>query len=200
MSRIADGSSTDAAPGDGDQEPDVPHEATPPSLVTGSIRRALRLGEIIGEFTYHVSAGDVERFVVGSSDEGERWRLPTRYVGGHLPAGTPAPPMFFIALDPFERGDLDVEGYLADIPYLPTGGGNAFSEVTYERPIRVGDVVTVSTVYTDVYEKEGRAGRLLFRIRENTYAGEAGEPIARSRCGHVRAYDMTRWKDGSRAG
>lgn len=105
--------------------------------------------------------------------------------------------MYFIALDPIERGDLDIETYLDEIPYLPTGGGNAFSEVAYERPIRVGDTVTVRTTYVDVYEKEGRAGRLLFRIRENRYTSPDEELIATSRCGHIRAYDMMRTKDGS---
>lgn len=174
-------------------------QITPPLLVTDRVRRALRLGEVCGEFVYGVSAGDVERFVVGSSDEGERWRVPTPYVGGHLPVGTPAPPMFFIALDPIERGDLDVEGYLDEIPYLPSGGGLAFADVRYDRPIRVGDVVTVRPAYTDVYEKDGRAGRLLFRIRETAYADERGDTIARSHCGHIRAYDTSKWKDGSRA-
>lgn len=169
---------------------------TSPSLVTPAVRHALRLGEVCGTFTYHVSAGDVERFVFGSTDPGPMWRVPTPYVGGHLAQGTPAPPMYFIALDPYERGDLDIETYLDEIPYLSLGGGNAFSEVAYERPVRVGDTVTVRTTYIDAYEKEGRTGRLLFRIRENRYTDSGKDLIALSRCGHIRVYDMTRRKDG----
>jgi hypothetical protein len=67
------------------------------------------------------------------------------------------------------RGDLDIEGYLADIPYVATGGGNAYNEVHYDRPIRVGDDLVVEVMFTDVFEKSGRAGTLLFRTRTTRY-------------------------------
>ena len=54
------------------------------------------------------------------------------------------------------------------IPYRPTGGGNAFNEIDYVRPIRAGDVITVEVAYTDVYQRSGRNGPLLFRVRENS--------------------------------
>jgi hypothetical protein len=94
--------------------------------------------------------------------------MPTPYVSGRLPLGTPASPAF-IAYDPYERGEPDIEGYLADIPYVATGGGNAYNEVHYERPIGVDDDLVVDVTCTDVFEKPGRAGTLLFRTRTTRY-------------------------------
>ena len=67
--------------------------------------------------------------MLGSADDGPAWAMPTPYVLGRLPLGTPAPPVF-IAYDPHERGDLDIEGYLADIPYVATGGGTRTTKFT----------------------------------------------------------------------
>jgi hypothetical protein len=123
------------------------------SLVTPAVRAALRLGELCGTFRYAVYPTDLERFVLGSADNGPAWSVPTRYVSGRLPFGTPAPPAAFIAYDPYERGDLDIEGYLADIPYVATGGGNAYNEVHYERPIRVGDDLVVEVTLHRCFRK-----------------------------------------------
>jgi hypothetical protein len=160
------------------------------SLITEEMKRALRLGEVIGVFTYAVTATDVERFARAISDADGPWASSSGYEGGSLPQGTEAPPTFFAALDPVERRDLQVEGFLDDIPYRMTGGGNAFNEVRYVRPIRVGDTLTVSTRFVEIYERDGRAGRLLFRVRENDYVDADGADVAWSRCGHVRAYDL----------
>ena len=46
---------------------------------------------------------------------------------------------------------------------------NAYNEVHYERPIRVGDDLVVEVMFTDVFEKSGRAGTLLFRTRTTRY-------------------------------
>ncbi len=137
---------------------------------------ALRLGTEAGRFTYRVEAGDLERF--------------TRAVdSAPLPAGQ-APPTYFAVVDPVERRELQLEEVLEEIPYRKTGGGNAFNEVEYVRPIRRGDVVTVVTTYEDAYERDGRSGRLLFRVRRNEIFDAAGELVARSRMGHVLAFDL----------
>lgn len=150
-------------------------------LPLDEVRSSVRLGEVAGRFTYRVEAGDVERFVEAVTD--------VRPVAGEL--ARTAPPTFFAALDPVERRDLDLDGLLQHLPYPMVGGGNAFNEVEYERPIRVGDVITVATTYTDVYEKDGRAGRLLFRVRDNELCDETGALVARTRCGHVLAFDLS---------
>jgi hypothetical protein len=70
-----------------------------------------------------------------------------------------------------------------------SGGGNAFNEVVYERPIRAGDVVTVTTRYSEVYVKNGRSGTLLFRVRANDLLDADGDRIGSTRMGHVLAFE-----------
>jgi len=160
-------------------------------LVTDAVRRELRLGEVCARFRYAVTANDVERFALATGDRSGPWATPEDYVSGRLPAGAPAPPGYYLALDPYERGDLEVEEYLTRIPYRPTGGGNAYNHVRYARPIRVGDDITVEVSYTDAYEKDGRSGRLLFRVRQNVYLDARGAIVAESECCHIRSYDLS---------
>lgn len=138
------------------------------------LRAAVRLGSDAGTFTYRVEANDVEAFA---------------YAIGATP-GPYVPTTFFGALDPVERRDLDLDSFLQRLPHEKTGGGNAFNEVTYERPFRVGDVITVTTRYTEAYEKPGSRGALLFRVRVNEMRDQTGALVATSRCGHVLSYRL----------
>ncbi len=156
-----------------------------PALVTERLRDALRVGTEAGRFTYRVEANDLARFAHAVSG-----RSPAEAPGAEVPAE--APPTYYAVLDPVERRELQLEEVLDELPFAKTGGGNAFNEVEYERPIRVGDVLTVATTYEEVYERDGRSGRLLFRVRRNDILDAAGALVARSRMGHVLAYDLDR--------
>lgn len=156
-----------------------------PPLVTERLRDALRVGTEAGRFTYRVEANDLARFADAVSG-----RSPAERVGVDMPAE--APPTYYAVLDPVERRELELEEVLGELPFVKTGGGNAFNEVVYERPIRVGDVLTVVTTYEEVYERDGRSGRLLFRVRRNDILDADGALVARSRMGHVLAYDLDR--------
>jgi hypothetical protein len=149
----------------------------------------LRLGEDYATFHYLVTANDVERFVAGSGDDGSAWQSGTAYISGRLALGTPAPPAYFVALDPYERGDLRVDALLDALSVRWTGGGNAWNEVDYVRPFRVGDRVRATVRFTDCHEKNGSAGRLLFRLRATRYLSDTGDLIAESTSAHIRAYD-----------
>ncbi|WP_169515689.1 FAS1-like dehydratase domain-containing protein [Glaciibacter superstes] len=140
---------------------------------------SVRLGEPAGTFVYRIDGNDVDRFVDA--------------IGGQRRTGPEAdiaPATFYAALDPVERRDLDLDGFVQNLPFPKIGGGNAFNEVEYQRPLRKGDVITVTTRYTEVYEKEGSTGTLLFRVRENELRDADGELVATTRCGHVLAFDM----------
>jgi acyl dehydratase len=147
------------------------------------LRRVLNVGEVSGRHTYRVDPNDVARFRVAVNGPAG--------VGGPPAVGDVAPPTFYAALDPVERRDLDPERALIEsIGFAMTGGGNAFNEVTYDRPIRAGDEVTVTTTYSDVYVREGRSGTLLFRVRTNELLAADGEHIGTTRMGHVLAFDL----------
>ncbi len=139
------------------------------------VRSAVSLGTPHGPFTYRVEPADIHRYqrVTGR---------PESLVDDIMP------PAFFGALDPVERRDLVLDSFLLELPIPKVGGGNAFNEVEYERPILAGETISVTTTYTEVYEKTGRGSRLLFRVRENTFTDESGAPVGKARNGHVLAY------------
>ena len=60
---------------------------------------------------------------------------------------------------------------------LLAGGG----EWEFLLPIRAGDVITSTTALADVYEREGKAGKMLFFIFETIHKNQLDEVVAKSR-------------------
>lgn len=169
------------------------------SLITEQMRRDLRLGEVAGVFTYEVDRRWIREFASAFGDANPLWHDEAYARAEGRFGGIAAPPTFFGALDPVERyhplreeKELLLDPWVETMAYKNTGGGNAFSEVEYFLPIRAGDTITVQVTYTDIFERDGRSGRLLFRIRENVLKNQRGELVAKARSGHVRSYDLTR--------
>ena len=180
--------------------PEPPRPALDPSqisLVTEGMRRALHLGEVSGVFTYDVDRRWIREFASAFGDSNPLWHDEAYACAEGRFGGIVAPPTFFGALDPVERyhpireeKELLLDPWVETMPYTNTGGGNAFSEVEYFLPIRAGDTITVEVTYTDIFERDGRSGRLLFRIRENVLKNQRGDLVAKARSGHVRSYDL----------
>ncbi len=81
--------------------------------------------------------------------------------------GDQAPPMFHVPLfwDVVELDQLTPDGVSIDslLPKFPlekamAGGLN----IEYHKPVRPGDWLTATRTLTDIYEKEGRSGALIF--------------------------------------
>ncbi len=81
--------------------------------------------------------------------------------------GDQAPPMFHVALfwDVVELDKLSPDGVSIDtlLPKFPlekamAGGLN----IEYHKPVHPGDWLTATRTLTDIYEKEGRSGPLIF--------------------------------------
>ena len=97
--------------------------------------------------------------------------------------GDEAPPMFvfnlFGALRPVEqlRADGLPRGQSAG-PSLPLkrvmAGG---TELIQHRPIRPGDRLTATTRITDLYEKSGAQGPLIFTVRAMRVVDASGAPV-----------------------
>jgi N-terminal half of MaoC dehydratase len=113
-----------------------------------------------------VEAGHVRRFCEAIGDEDPRWLQE-------------APPTFVVALS-------------ADIPPVPEAleygkgwlnGGDRFE---YLEPIRIGDVIRSRTVLSDVYEKQGSSGSLLFLVFDTEYLNQHGRTAVRVRGTRIR--------------
>jgi acyl dehydratase len=55
---------------------------------------------------------------------------------------------------------------------------NAGQRCEFYAPIRPGDTITMKTRITDVYEKTGRTGKMVFIVRETAYENQRGERVA----------------------
>jgi len=166
------------------------------SIVTEEMRKILRVGEELEPYTYEVERSWIRCFAGALGDRSPLWS-DEEHAKLHGPfEALTAPPTFYIALDPVETKELTIQAFLDDLPYKRTIHANGFNEVEYFQPIRAGDVITVTTTYTEIIEKDGRSGRLLFPVRENVYRNQRGELVAKSRCAHVFGYDLSQGREG----
>ena len=138
----------------------------PASLVTDELLAAFQIGEVIGRYTFKVTEERIRRFAGVLHD------IDLEGVATHRDEPKDdrraVPTTFFATLDPLELKIMSHDHGLDLIPYRPTGGGNAFNEIDYVRPIRAGDAITVEVAYTDVYERSGRNGPCCSSSRERS--------------------------------
>jgi len=46
--------------------------------------------------------------------------------------------------------------------------------------MRLGDTISSRTRFVDVFEREGRVGKMLFLVYETTYTNQHGESVAKA--------------------
>ena len=96
--------------------------------------------------------------------------------------GDEAPPLYHVALfwDVVELDQLTPDGVSIDtlIPPLPLERAMAGGlKIEYHRPIRPGDVLIARRTLTNLYEKQGSKGPIIFYEVIMTVETEAGEPV-----------------------
>ena len=139
-------------------------------LLTDGIRAAIGTAETIGPI--EISRREIVKYAVATDQRLERFLN-----------GDEAPPMFlFGVIRPvLAAGDLQVDGLAADplLPELPLrrvmAGG---TKMRYHRPVRAGDVLVATRTLTDLYEKQGRSGPLIFAVTELRVETVDGDAIA----------------------
>ncbi len=97
-------------------------------------------------------------------------------------AGDEAPPLYHVALfwDVVPLEDLTPDGVSVDslLPKFPLERAMAGGlKIEYHQAIRPGDVLVSNRTLTNIYEKEGRSGALIFYEIVMQVTSEAGEPV-----------------------
>ncbi len=126
--------------------------------------------------TVEVSRRDIQKYAAATE------QIQDKYL-----RGDEAPPMFVFNL--FSTipalADLRTDGLAKSTtpgPSLPLkrimAGG---TELTLHRPIRPGDTLVGERTITNMYEKQGRTGPLIFMERVLRITTEAGEPVLEER-------------------
>ncbi len=118
-----------------------------------------------------VTRRDIRKYAIAS---GQRQR---RYLDGDE-----APPLYHVALfwDVVERDELTPDGVSIDrlLPKFPLTRAMAGGlDIRYHDSIRPGDVLVGRRTLTDIYEKEGRSGPLIFYEVVLKVERENGDPV-----------------------
>ncbi len=135
---------------------------------------------------YPVAEHEIRRFCHAIDD------LNPRYIDPAYAANTPArsivAPPLFVSI-PFSRLDVPLSELRTDgVPAHPEGslmppvraerqlaGG---IELEFFADVRPGDVLTLRTKITDIYERAGKSGPMVFIIQETTYTNQRNEKVA----------------------
>ena len=97
-------------------------------------------------------------------------------------AGDEAPPMYYVALfwEVVERDQLPPDGVFINtlVPEFPLKRAMAGGlKIEFDRKIYPGDVLVATRTLSDIYEKQGSQGPLIFYEITTTVKNESGEPV-----------------------
>jgi acyl dehydratase len=127
---------------------------------------------------HEIEKGMIKRFAMAIEDPNPMYR-DEEFANPY--GGIIAPPTFLFewnhhtVLRVSERGAA-VGG--RELPLRMVRGGN---EYEFFQPLRPGDVINSKSRVAQVYDKEGRSGKLVFLIGETTYTNQRGELLGTNR-------------------
>ena len=136
------------------------------TVITEELQKLLKVE--FGPEVYEIEKGMVRKFTEAIEDPSTQWQNVT-------------PPTFPAALVPTELLHKMVTAKCPLTRFL--NGGN---ELEYYQPIKVGDVISVTTRLDRLRKMEGKEGTTLFMIMEITYTNQRGEVAAKGRSTYIR--------------
>ena len=139
------------------------------SLLTADL--LANIGQSAPPKTELVTRRDIRKYSVATGQRQQKYL-----------AGDQAPPMFHLALfwDVVELDQLTPDGLSIDalLPKFPLERAMAGGlKIEYHKPILAGDVLVATRTLTDIYEKEGSQGPLIFYEVVMQVQTESGDPV-----------------------
>jgi acyl dehydratase len=139
------------------------------------------IGREVEPVTGRVSEKEIRRFCYAVGD------LNPMYLGDegveNEAGDVVAPPMFYdipnaaeCPLDKLREDGLAGSQY--DVPLNTTQIMAGGKELEFFKPMRPGDQITLVGKISDIYQKEGRSGPLVFTVFESRYTNQDGELVA----------------------
>jgi hydroxyacyl-ACP dehydratase HTD2-like protein with hotdog domain len=118
-----------------------------------------------------VTRKDIRKYAIATGNQRKKYL-----------AGDEAPPMFHIALfwNVVEMGRLSPDGVSRDtlVPDFPLKRAMAGGwKIDYHRAIFPGDVLVANRTLTDIYEKKGSTGPLIFYEITTSVENDSGENV-----------------------
>ncbi len=140
------------------------------SLITEEMKKVI--GVPTEPTVIEIDKSAIVRFCEAIGDSNPMW-LDEDYARRGPNGGMVAPPSFLAA--------ARMAGIRPNVPHnlkrVLDGGG----EWELYRPVRPGDVLTVTTKVVELFEREGKMGRMLFAVRETTWKNQTNELVATAR-------------------
>ncbi len=144
-------------------------------LITEATRKFI--GAESEPVSLEIEKGHIRRFAEAIQDTNPLYQDEVKARASRY-GGIIAPPAFLRALRMvLPKVDLDLP-----LTRLLDGG----SDWEYFQPIRAGDTITAITRLTDLREREGKAGRMVFVVHETTYTNQLGQVVAKQRSSMIK--------------
>ena len=155
------------------------------SAITEEMRGSIGVGLFQDFPAEEVSLWAIRRFIEATTDENPLWQ-DERYAGATRWGGIIAPPAFLHAFDPANhafRKSPDLSHMATTLPFAPPFPRifQAFYEFQFFVPLRPGDMITSACRVGDIYEREGKSGRMVFIRLDNEHHNQKGELVGITR-------------------
>jgi acyl dehydratase len=155
----------------------MPEESCLASILRGFIGR-----EITYVDEFEIEKGMCRRFAIALGNPNplygdEEFSKTTEY------GGIVAPPTMIFEWNHNKRSVISPEqraSIFASLPHQPTFV-RGINEYEIIQPLRPGDIITSHAKITDINEKQGKSGPLVFMVYETIYLNQKAEILAKSK-------------------
>jgi hydroxyacyl-ACP dehydratase HTD2-like protein with hotdog domain len=139
-------------------------------------------GLLSAELLSCIGRSSAPRTEIASRREIRKYSIATGWKKKEFLDGDEAPPLFHLALfwDMVELDHLTPDGVSIDalLPKFPLEKAMAGGlSIDYFRPIKAGDVLVATRTLTNIYEKAGSQGPIIFYEVVMSVETDAGEPV-----------------------
>lgn len=152
------------------------------SLITDEARALIGAETGYGE-PYHIEKAVVDRFLEAIGDNNPLF-FDGEYAADSWYGGLAVPPNFLLTnLKSGTERDfftVNAQGELS-FPVNARRRLRGADEIEILLPLNIGDTIRANTRITDIYEKEGRSGRMVFILSETSYKNQNEQIVMISR-------------------
>jgi hydroxyacyl-ACP dehydratase HTD2-like protein with hotdog domain len=140
------------------------------------------VGLLTPELLSNIGKTEAPRTQVVTRRDIRKYAIATNQTRRDYLDGDVAPPLFHVAFfwDVVELDELNADGVSVDklLPKFPLEREMAGGlDIDYHSRIRAGDTLVATRTLTDIYEKQGRSGPLIFYEVVMEVKREDGEPV-----------------------